>query len=318
MSRPADGPLAVGVDLGGTKIDARLLDTTGRVFAHTRAATPRTGGDAVIDRIVDAVATVTEGLDRDALAGIGVGAAGVIDPADGNVVDATDAIPGWKGVRLATALSQRTGLPVRVVNDVHAHALGEFAAAGLPGDASLLLIAVGTGIGGAFVRDGGVMAGAHGAAGHFGHIASPHAAGLACSCGGLGHAEASGSGPAILEAFQRLGGMAPDTYAVARSAEQGDERALTAVELSARTVGSLVGSLVNSFDPTHVVVGGGVPHIAGWWQAFEAAARHEALPLLRSFTVSPSSSEAAACIGAASLILGSVRTSSTNRSTPHD
>lgn len=316
--RTADGRLAVGVDLGGTKIDARLLDTAGNVLAHARVATPHTGGEAVVDQIANAVATVAEGHDGEALAGIGIGAAGIIDPTNGDVVDATDAIPGWKGVRLATAVSERTGLPVRAVNDVHAHALGEFTAAGLPRDASLLLVAVGTGIGGAFVRDGEVMAGAHGAAGHFGHIASPHAVGLECSCGRRGHAEASGSGPAILATFNRLGGTAADTHAVARAAEQGDERALAAVALSARTVGSLVGSLVSSFDPTHVVVSGGVPGIDGWWATFESAARQETLPLLESFTVSPSAGDAAACVGAASLILVGTGDPLKNRSTSHD
>ncbi len=309
MSQP-EAPLAVGIDLGGTKIDARLLDASGKVLAHERAGTPPAGGHEVVSEVARLVSAVTAGHGPETLAGVGIGAAGVIDPATGDVLDATDAIPGWKGVRLAAELSERTGLRVRAINDVHAHALGEFALAGLPDDASLLLVAAGTGVGGAFVRDGEVLPGAHRAAGHFGHLASPHAIGLPCSCGGRGHAEASGSGPAILEAFRRLGGSAADTVEVARLAEAGDERARAAVELSARTVGCLVGGLVNSLDPTVVVVSGGVSRIRGWWPMFEATAREEALPLLTSFSLRPSGSDAAACLGAASLVL--------DRRSPHD
>lgn len=303
MPHSSDARLAVGVDLGGTKIDARLLDASGDVLAHARSATPPAGGRAVLAEIAALVSTVTEHRDPAELSGVGIGAAGIIDPATGDVLDATDAIADWKGVHLAAGVAELTGLRVRAINDVHAHALGESALAGLPRSASLLLVAVGTGVGGAFIRDGEVVAGAHGAAGHFGHIASPHAVGLKCSCGGRGHAEASGSGPAILESYRRLGGSAADTVEVAARAAEGDERARAAVDLAATTVGSVVGGLVNSLDPDLVVVSGGVPRIPGWWQPFELAARQEALPLLSSVALRPSAGDTAACLGAASLVL---------------
>lgn len=303
MPHSPDARLAVGVDLGGTKIDTRLLDASGNVLAQARSATPPAGGQAILAEIAALVAAVTEDRDPAELAGVGIGAAGIIDPASGDVLDATDAISDWKGVHLAAGVAELTGLHTRAINDVHAHALGESALAGLPRSASLLLIAVGTGVGGAFICDGEVVTGAHGAAGHFGHIASPHAIGLPCSCGGRGHAEASGSGPAILETYRRLGGSASDAVEVAARAAEGDERAQAAIDLSATTVGSVVGGLINGLDPDLVVVSGGVPRIPGWWQTFEVAARREALPLLASVALRPSAGDSAACLGAASLVL---------------
>jgi len=304
VSHSAEAPLAVGVDVGGTKIDARLVGAQGDVLAHARSATPAAGGPTVVAEIATLVAAVTADRNAAELAGVGIGAAGIIDPETGDVLDATDAIPAWKGVRLAADVAAQTGLRARAINDVHAHALGESVLAGLPRGASLLLIAVGTGVGGAFVSDGEVVRGTHGAAGHFGHVASPHAVGLVCPCGGRGHAEASGSGPAILETYRRLGGTAVDTESVAALAQDGDERAQSAVGLSATTVGCLVGGLVNSFDPDLVVVSGGASRIPGWWQTFERVARQEVLPLLASVALRPSADPAAACIGAASLVFG--------------
>lgn len=277
-------------------------------MAEARAATPPAGGLEVVAEIATLVRSVTADHDPKTIAGVGVGAAGIIDPASGEVLDATDSIPGWKGVRIASELAQRTGWPVRAINDVHAHALGEFSLANLPLDASLLLVAVGTGVGGGYVLGGAVLGGAHWAAGHFGHIASPFADGLPCSCGGRGHVEASGSGPAIRDTYRRLGGSASDAFEVAARAAEGDERARAAIDLSATSVGSVVGGLVNCLDPDLVVVSGGVPRIPGWWQTFEAAARQEALPLLTSVPLRPSAGDAAACLGAASLVMEKERT----------
>ncbi len=205
-------PATVAVDVGGTKIRAgSVID--GRL-AHVRGVpTPATAGaQAVLDTIAEVAAAVIADVpgSGDAESGadlawrIGIGAAGVIDPATGVVVSATDSLVGWAGTELTAELSARTGLPVRAVNDVHAHALGESFAGASRGTRSSLLVAAGTGIGGGFITDGRLLTGRNSAAGHIGHVSSAAAAGLDCPCGGTGHVEAIASGPGILAAYRRL------------------------------------------------------------------------------------------------------------------
>ncbi len=161
------------------------------------------------------------GSDSDFVWRIGIGAAGVIDPVTGTVVSATESLPGWAGTDVVSELSARTDLPVRVVNDVHAHALGEAAAGASRGTRSSLLVAAGTGIGGGFITDGHLLTGRNSAAGHIGHVPSAAAAGLDCPCGGTGHVEAIASGPAILETYRRLARVSgePDLVQSERAAQ---------------------------------------------------------------------------------------------------
>ena len=232
-------PATVAVDVGGTKIRAgSVIDGE---LAHVRSVpTPAAdGAQAVLNTIAEVAAAViaeTSGshgagsASRGAVSGsqgagstssaaesrggdgsgsdftwrIGIGAAGVIDPVTGTVVSATESLPGWAGTDLVAELTARTGLPVRVVNDVHAHALGEAAAGASRDSRSSLLVAAGTGIGGGFITKGHLLTGRNSAAGHIGHVPSAAAAGLACPCGGTGHVEAIASGPAILETYRRL------------------------------------------------------------------------------------------------------------------
>lgn len=250
-------PATVAVDVGGTKIRAgSVIDGE---LAHVRSVpTPAAdGAQAVLNTIAEVAAAVIaetsgsrgagsasrgavsgshgagstssaaesgggDGSDSDFAWRIGIGAAGVIDPVTGTVVSATESLPGWAGTDLVAELTARTGFPVRVVNDVHAHALGEAAAGASSGTRSSLLVAAGTGIGGGFITDGHLLTGRNSAAGHIGHVPSAAAAGLACPCGGTGHVEAIASGPAILNTYQRLAcGSAESNTEPAEPAAQG-------------------------------------------------------------------------------------------------
>ena len=300
-----DGGLVIGVDLGGTKIAAAIVDADGDVRSSATVATPaRDGATAVVEDVAALVARLRRSLDgsSDAVVAVGIGSAGIVDAERGTIVGATDAIAGWAGTPLAEAVADRTGLPTRVVNDVHAHALGERFLAGLDPADDLLLVAIGTGIGGSLLIGGRPHAGAHSASGHVGHVPSPFAIDVPCSCGGVGHAEATGSGPGILASYLRAGGTAADTREVAARAADGDARAVEAIALSARAVGALVGGLVNSVDPAAVVVSGGVPEIGdAWWDPFETQARGELLPALRDVPLRRGVDGGAACIGASRL-----------------
>ena len=298
--------VVASLDIGGTKIAAGLVDRAGTVLARVRTDTPAAGGaDAVLRAASDLVAALVEDERRRVVA-LGVGSAGVIDPVSGIVTSATDALPGWAGTDLRGRLTAASGLPVTVRNDVHVHALGEAVHGAGAGHESVLFVAVGTGIGGGLVvrvLPGGVLLGSHAAAGHVGHLPSPPAAGLACSCGGTGHLEAVASGPALVEVLRRAGHEVADLREVARRAAAGDRAAVEVIELGGRAVGAAVGGLVNVLDPSVVVVGGGVTNLGErWWTSLRTAAAVEVLPALRGTPVLSSSlGDDAALLGAATL-----------------
>ncbi|MFF5335476.1 ROK family protein [Streptomyces sp. NPDC013181] len=252
----------VGLDLGGTKIAAALFGADGTVLArHSRPTPARSGAAAVLDALAAAAAEVDPGRTASVL---GVAAAGVVDPRTGLVTSATDAIRGWAGTPLGPALADRTGSAVACDNDVRATAGPELAAlrAGHGGHASLLFAAIGTGVGGAVAADGRMLHGAAGIAGHLGHLPSPEATGLPCTCGATGHLEVIASGPGIAAHYERLTGAPVDRLeTVAARAAGGDAHAVTAITTGAAAAGRLLGGLANALGPDRVVVGGGVPRI---------------------------------------------------------
>lgn len=260
-------PATVAVDIGGTKI--RAGSVIGGVLRHVRhVPTPAAeGAAAVLDTVAEVVAAVIaeshasraadsaagSGLaDAGSVGGdsarvarssvdldwrIGIASAGVINPATGVVVSATESLAGWAGTELTAELESRTGQPVRAVNDVHAHALGEAAAGASRGMSSSLLVAAGTGIGGGAIISGSLLTGRNSAAGHIGHVPSSAAAGLLCPCGGTGHLEAIASGPAILATYQRLlrGDDSPASPASAAVAASGSSSPASASSFRAST-----------------------------------------------------------------------------------
>ncbi|MEU5951192.1 ROK family protein [Streptomyces sp. NPDC047525] len=296
-----DGAALIGLDLGGTKIAAALVGADGTVLArHTRPTPAGSGAEAVLDALAVAAAEVDPGRGAAAL---GIAAAGVIDPRTGRVTSATDSITGWAGTALAAGLAERTGLPVACDNDVRATAGPELAA--LDGEhGSLLFAAIGTGVGGAVAVDGRMLHGAAGIAGHLGHVPSPLAAGLPCTCGATGHLEVIASGPAITAHYQRLTGTAVDRLeTVAGRAAQGDADAVRAITTGAAAVGQALGGLANALGPDRVVVGGGVPRIGALYtDALAAAFAAELMPPLRGLVPrAPLFGHDAAVLGAAAL-----------------
>ncbi|MDI3421484.1 ROK family protein [Streptomyces luteolus] len=245
----------VGLDLGGTKIAAALVAADGTVLArHTRPTPATEGARAVLDALAAAATEVASGAEATA---VGVAAAGVIDPVSGTVTGATDTISGWRGTPLAPALAARLDTPVACDNDVRATAGPELAA--LPEGSSLLYLAVGTGIGGAVAVDGRMAHGRLGVAGHLGHLPSPEADGVPCSCGAVGHLEGVAAGPGVTALYERLSGCrAERLQTVAARADRGDAAAAEAIAVGARAAGRALGGLANALGPDRVVVGGGV------------------------------------------------------------
>ena len=230
----------VAVDIGGTKIACGLVTFTGEgvpvVESVERVPTnPLRGGKAVLADVIAAVEGAVARSPRP-VAGVGISTGGVVDPRTGDITYANEMMPGWSGTPLGTAVEEACGLPCRVLNDVHAHALGEARWGGGRGYESVLVVAVGTGISGAIV-DGGVLSlGAHDMDGNVGHMACEEAAGIECTCGAVGHLESVAAGPAIVGEYVRLSGADTDPEGnpvggayISRAAEEGDEAAVAAM-----------------------------------------------------------------------------------------
>ncbi|WP_081237248.1 ROK family protein [Streptomyces viridosporus] len=301
----------IGLDLGGTKIAAALVAEDGTVLDRHSLPTPATeGAEAVLDALAEAARAVR----APGTTALGVAAAGVIDPATGTVTSATDTIRGWAGTALAAGLAARTGLPVACDNDVRAAAATELAAphgeaaghGGAPhgGGTTLVYAAVGTGVGGAVAAAGRMLHGAAGIAGHLGHLPSPEADGLPCTCGATGHLEAIAAGPGITAHYTRMSGVPADRLeTVAARAAGGEPHATAAIVLGAEAVGRALGGLANTLGADRVVVGGGVPRIGPLYtEALAAAFAAELMPPLRELRpVPPRGGPDAAVLGAAAL-----------------
>ncbi|WP_051154746.1 ROK family protein [Ruania albidiflava] len=304
---PAAQPAPVlAADLGGTKISAGLVDGAGRVHARRTVPTGAMAGPvAVVATLVEVLTVVREDAAAQALApaAVGIGTAGVVDSGTGRIVSATDAIPGWAGTELGTSVAAALDLPTRVLNDVHAHALGEDTFGAGAGASSLLLVAVGTGIGGALVQGGAVLTGTRGVAGHVGHVPVPEADGVPCTCGRTGHVEGLASGPGTLAAYRRAGGRAGDTREVVARAEGGEELAATVLRTCALAIGRMVGGLLNVLDPEVVVLTGGMAGSGrSWWQGVHDGVAHEAIDLVAGTEVLPATAGDAALLGAAQFV----------------
>lgn len=321
-----DTTAAIGIDLGGTKTTAGLVSVEGQVLYSATSSTPaRAGAEAILDTAAALARRLLEQAEDSGIrvGGIGLGAAGVIDPVTACVISATAHLAGWGGTDLRSGLARRVGGTVQIsaVNDVHAHALGETWLGAARGASSAVLIAFGTGIGGSLVIGpsapdtclGGIRAagrphfGARNVAGHFGHVSSPAAVGLSCACGGSGHLEAIASGPALHALFLRLGGdtTVTDARAVFRRAHEGDATAQAAITTAARAAGTALGGFANCLDPEVLVLSGGLAASGPlWWDPLREAFAEELIPALRRLEPTPSALGAdGAVIGAASLIL---------------
>lgn len=246
-----------GIDIGGTKIAALIVDDAGGVLARGAVPAPaREGGAAMADA---AARLVTDLAHRSGarLRSAGAGAAGVVDHETGTIRAASATFSDWVGFPLATELSIRLGVPVGVENDVNAFLLGEAAAASMRDD--VLGVMLGTGVGGALIIDGALRRGPHGAAGEIGH--TPGYSDLVCTCGQIGHLETLASGTSIALRFaERTGEHLGGARDVAARARRGDADAVAVFRAAGRALGLACASAATLLDLPRAIVGGGVAH----------------------------------------------------------
>lgn len=264
----------IGIDIGGTKVSGGVVDARGRILERARRDTPdRSREPAVVEEtimaVIDELLARHEGVEPEA---VGIGAAGFVSADRGTVVFAPHL--SWRNEPLRDRMSERTGRPVTVDNDANAALWAEYRYGAAHGHAEVVMITLGTGIGGALLVAGHLARGRYGLAGEYGHMQVVRG-GLRCECGNKGCWEQYSSGNALVrEARSMVAAQSPLASELATRAK-GDPAALTgpmiteaardgdrtARELLAEVgdwLGRGIANLAAALDPELFVIGGGV------------------------------------------------------------
>ncbi|HEY9474173.1 MAG TPA: ROK family glucokinase [Mycobacteriales bacterium] len=260
---------AIGVDIGGTKVAAGVVDDQGRVLDRLRRPTPSLDVDETEDAIIDAV---NELSDRHRVVAVGIGAAGWIASDRATVLFSPHL--AWRNEPLRDALSDRISLPVVVENDANAAAWAEYRFGAAKGERVVVCITLGTGIGGGLVVSGTLFRGANGVSCEWGHMCVV-AGGRRCACGNRGCWEMYASGTALARDARELAEVSPVAAHrmlelaggdparlagnhVTTAAREGDPSAVEIFTAMGRWLGRGIADLAAVLDPSCVVVGGGL------------------------------------------------------------
>lgn len=271
LDPPSEAARAIGLDVGGTKIAAAVVTSDGQVVERTQCATPAAISQdtlTVIERKIDGLRAR-----HPEVQGIGIGFAGLVEWPEGRVRFAPNI--AFRNLPLRQHIARHTGLPVIVDNDANTAAWAEARFGAGAGKSDILLLTVGTGIGGGLVLGGHIYRGSSGLGAEVGHTILSPRSGARCTCGNIGCFEAMASGTAL----GRLGRDAAENYPkslllelagtpqavtgelVYQAARQGDRIALSLFEEVGFWLGVGIASLVNIFDPEVVVLAGGLPAV---------------------------------------------------------
>lgn len=266
--------VAIGIDLGATKVAGALVNDQGQTLAEARALTDAKAGEAtVMARIAEVVAQLLAQAPRlttEPVMGVGIGSPGLVDGAAGIVRDAVNL--GWREVPLATlatiAITNRTGqtLPVWVENDANSQAVGELIFGAGRGLNSFALVAIGTGLGGGIIANRHLIAGATYTAAEMGHLSLDPDNGRVCACGLRGCVETVVSGPGLVKTVRELlakgePSALPAEFtaeAVVEAARHGDALAAAALQETARWLGIALAAYVVLLNPDAIIIGGGL------------------------------------------------------------
>jgi glucokinase len=243
-----DGKRVIGVDLGGTKILAGVVDRNGHVERRREHSTPT----ATQEELLAGLDSAVEELMSDEIGALGFGLPSPIDQRTGRAMQAVNIPLGDIDFRLRMA--ERFGLPVGIENDANAATYAEFHFGAGRDVANMVMLTLGTGCGGGAVIDGRLFRGWA----EFGHMVIVFD-GIPCqgSCTGRGHLEPYVTGVAAAKLAQEEFGPAVDAHRLVRLAREGEARAVEILDGIGRHLGAGIGSLVNIFNPELVVIGGG-------------------------------------------------------------
>ncbi len=276
----ASNNLAIGIDLGATKVAGALVNEQGQTVAEARALTdPKAGVEQVVTRIAEVVGNLLAqqaalGQAIDGIMGVGIGTPGLVDGKAGVVRNAVNL--GWTEVLLAQqateaiAIHTKTPLPVWIENDANSQAVGEFIFGAGRGVESFALVAIGTGLGGGIIANRQLIAGATYTAAEMGHL-SFDPDGRPCVCGLRGCVETVVSGPGLVKTMHEL--LAQQRSATAQqsalpsefqaedvvaAARNGDTLAVAALAETARWLGMALAAYVALLNPARIIIGGGL------------------------------------------------------------
>jgi glucokinase-like ROK family protein len=261
-------------DLGATSIDVALTTLDGRILGHhDEPARIEAGPEACLERVdvlfASLLATTRSVPGR--LWGVGIAVPGPVEFQTGRPIS-PPIMPGWDGYPIRERFAECYGAPVWVDNDVNVLGLGEWRLGIAAGHDDVVVIKIGTGIGAGIISDGRLHRGAQGSAGDVGHIQVVDDPTVVCRCGNIGCLEALAGGAALARDGEQAGldGRSPRLRAaydqrgsvtaedVARAASFGDPVAVLLLQTAGRRIGSMLASVVNFFNPSLIVIGGGV------------------------------------------------------------
>lgn len=267
---------AIGVDLGGTNLRAAAATADGALLEEFSIPTEASAGpDAIVEKMAAGIEEVREGHSGDELIGVGVGVPGLVRMEEGVIAEAPN-LPGWHEYPLRDRLEARLGRRVIVENDANAAALGEVWLGAGHDVEDLVLLTLGTGVGGGIISEGHIVHGVDGMAGEIGHITVDPNSPWQCGCGNYGCLESDASGTGIVRKAeaairegrsellaaltQSEGGLTP--LLLARAAGEGDAAAKRIFEEMGRSLGRGLASLINVFNFPLYLIAGGV--LASW------------------------------------------------------
>ena len=237
-------------DIGGTEIKYGFCDENFNLSEKNSVPTnAHEGGKRIIERIVEIIKNLG-GADR-----IGISTAGQVNSQKGEIIFATDTLPGYTGTKIKEIIEAETGIPTAVENDVNSAAIGEAVFGAAKGCNDFICLTYGTGIGGAVFIDGRLYSGSSFSAGEFGHIVT-HADGRECTCGGKGCYETYASASALVNNVKEKLGVEMNGREIFKNFENPEIRAIIDDWIDEIVIG--LKSLIYIFNPSLVVAGGGI------------------------------------------------------------
>ncbi len=265
-----NAPLRIGVDLGGTKIEAIALDDRGEIQARRRVPTPSEDYNAIL-RAIGALVHEIE-LETNRCGRVGVGGPGELSTHSGLIRGSNTAVVNGKA--LDADLSRLLARPVRFENDANCFALSEAVDGAGAGAGMVFGVILGTGVGGGLVIDGKIVEGRNHIAGEWGHTPLPwmmrdEYPGNRCFCGHEGCIETFLCGPALMRDYAQRAGASASGREIAERAAQGEAAALAALDAYRDRLARALAMIVNILDPDTIVLGGGVSNIACLYDGLE-------------------------------------------------
>jgi len=259
---------AIGIDIGGTKIAGAVVDVNGQIVKEARVPSPAQDSNALADAVVGLIEDLSQGYE---VLGVGVAAAGFIDADQSNIIYAPNI--NWRNEPFKARLEAKLSIPVVIENDANAAGWAEYRYGAGKGYKHMVMLTIGTGVGGAVIADSKMLRGGFGIAGELGHLRIvPN--GLPCGCGQNGCLESYGSGTALLKAARALANSEDPMGARLRELQtqagqisgqevyqailESDPGALMVLSDLGSWIGQGIASLAAVLDPQIVVIGGGV------------------------------------------------------------